>query len=149
MSKVDESTLDQTEKKYYQIAFSFFELVKSSLMELNIPITEIEKAKYKTWVDPVRLLIENDKRTIGEFREIFHFIQKDEFWKEQIRSTAKLRKKNNDDRTYFEVLLEKSRNGQKRNQQVANSNSGVSDNYKRNISERLYGIRNTEEMQEN
>lgn len=143
LSQVDESTLDQTEKKYYQIAFSFFELVKSSLKELSISVAEIEKAKYKTWVDPIRLLIENDKRTVEEFREIFSFLQKDEFWKEQIRSTAKLRKKNKDERTYFEVLLEKSRNGQRKQQQQpavngSQSNSGVSPEYKESILRRLY-----------
>lgn len=141
LSQVDESTLSPRDKKYYQIAISFFELVKSSLKELNISVAEIENAKFKTWVDPIRLLIENDKRTIDEFREIFSFLQKDEFWKEQIRSTAKLRKKNKDERTYFEVLLEKSRNGQKRKQQFTNngkqSNSGVSEDYKNSILNRL------------
>lgn len=140
LSQVDESTLDHTELQYYNIAVSFWKLVKSSLKELNISGTEIEKAKYKTWVDPIRMLIETDKRTVDEFREIFVFLQKDEFWKEQIRSTAKLRKKNKDERTYFEVLLEKSRNGQKKQQSSVNgkqSNSGVSPEYKADILKRL------------
>lgn len=146
LSKVDESTLDEKDSEYFKIAISFWELIKSSLAELNISGSDIEKAKYKQWVDPVRMLIETDKRTISEFREVFVFLQKDEFWKQQIRSTAKLRKKNKEDRTYFEVLLEKSRNGQKRKQSSSESNSGVSPEYKADILRRLLGSSNPEEV---
>lgn len=149
LSQVDESTLDHKDLEYFKIAISFWELIKSSLTELNISNNEIVKAKYKTWVDPIRLLIETDKRNVSEFREVFNFLKTDEFWKEQIRSTAKLRKKNKDQRTYFEVLLEKSRNGQKRKQSSVNgsqSNSGVSQAYKDDILRRLYAGTGTKEM---
>ena len=150
--QVDESTLNPIDKKYFQVAISFWELVKTNLQELNISGSEIEKAKYSTWVKPIRLLMENDGRTIEEFREIFRFLQKDDFWKEQIRSTAKLRKKNKDDIPYFEILLTKSRNDQKRKQQKESSSrsnqSGVSDDYRKSILERLLNPRNAETTQE-
>jgi hypothetical protein len=148
LSKVDESTLDHKTKKYYQVAISFYELIKSNLKELNISNSEIEKAKYKTWIEPIRLLIEKDGRTIEEFREIFQFLQKDDFWKEQIRSTAKLRKKNKEDISYFEVLLTKSRNEQKRKEKRESSEqekqSGVSDDYRKSILNRLLNPQNSE-----
>lgn len=137
LSQVDESTLNPKDKKYFQVAISFWELVKSNLQELNISGSEVEKAKFKTWINPIRLLMENDGRTIEEFREIFRFLQQDEFWKEQIRSTAKLRKKNKEEITYFEVLLTKSRNEQKRKRNSESKQSGVSEDYKKSIFERL------------
>jgi hypothetical protein len=148
LSQVDESTLDHKTKKYYQVAISFYELIKSNLKELNISNSEIEKAKYKTWIEPIRLLIEKDGRTIEEFREIFQFLQKDDFWKEQIRSTAKLRKKNKEDISYFEVLLTKSRNEQKQKEKRESSEqekqSGVSDDYRKSILNRLLNPQNSE-----
>lgn len=150
LSQVDESTLDDKDLGYFKIAISFWELIKSSLIELNISGSEIENAKYKTWVDPIRMLIETDKRTISEFREIFNFLKTDIFWKEQIRSTSKLRKKDKDERTYFEVLLEKSRNGQRKQQQPTvngkQSNSGVSPEYKADLLRRIYAPSGAEEM---
>ncbi len=148
LSQVDESTLDHKTKKYYQIAISFHELIKSNLKELNISNSEVEKAKYKTWIEPIRLLMEKDGRTIEEFREIFQFLQKDDFWKEQVRSTAKLRKKNKEDISYFEVLLTKSRNEQKRKEKRESSEqekqSGVSNDYRQSILNRLLNPQNSE-----
>lgn len=148
LSQVDESTLDQTDKKYYQVAISFWELIKSNLSELNIKSPAIENANYEGWIKPIRLLMEKDGRTIEEFREIFLFLQKDDFWKEQVRSTAKLRKKNKDEITYFEVLLIKSRNGQqqkeKREFSARTKQSGVSDDYRKSILERLRNPKSAE-----
>ena len=64
-------------------------------------LTCLEEAKYENWVNPIRLLIETDKRNIDEIREVFTFIKNDDFWKEQIRSTDKLRKKNKDGIPYY------------------------------------------------
>jgi len=148
LSQVDVSTLNDTDKKSYQVAISFWELIKSNLAELDIKSPAIEKAPYKTWVEPIRLLIERDKRTVEEFREIFIFLQQDEFWKEQIRSTAKLRKKNKEGITYFEVLLTKARNEQKKQRSGKTTQSGVSEDYRRSILERLRNPKNSETVKE-
>ncbi|MCF8219794.1 MAG: hypothetical protein K9J21_12545 [Bacteroidales bacterium] len=148
LSQVDVSTLNDRDKKNYQVAISFWELVKSNLSELDIKSPATEKATYKLWVDPIRLLIEKDKRTIEEFREIFIFLQQDEFWKEQIRSTAKLRKKNKENITYFEVLLTKARNEQRKQKRSGNNQSGVSEDYRRSILERLRNPKNSETVKE-
>jgi len=149
LSQVDESTLDHRDKEYYQIANSFMELFKSNLLELNISTKTLDSAKFKTWINPIRLLMENDNRTIEEFREVFEFIKNDNFWKQQIRSTEKLRKKDKDGVTYFEVLLIKSRNEQKRKSVSEESNSGVTEAYKRSIYNRLHGVKSDEKMPEN
>ena len=108
-------------------------MFKANLLELNISTKTLDGAKFKTWITPIRLLMETDKRTVDEFREIFTFIKDDDFWKQQIRSTEKLRKKDKDGITYFETLLIKSRNEQKRKSVSKDSNSGVSEDYKRSI----------------
>ena len=148
LSQVDESTLDQTEKKYYQIAISFWELFKFNMTELDISTKTLDEAKYELWVKPIRLLMTNDKRNIEEIREVFSFLKDDRFWKEQIRSTEKLRKKNNDGITYFETLLIKSRNEHKRKQQSSGggSQSNVSEDYKKSILNRLLYSQNSETM---
>jgi hypothetical protein len=148
LSQVDSSTLDQTEKKHYQVAISFWELIKSNLSELGINSPATEKAVFETWVKPIQLLIEKDKRTVEEFREIFIFLQQDEFWKEQIRSTAKLRKKNKEGITYFEVLLTKARNEQRKQKRTGENQSGVSEDYRRSILERLRNPKSSETVKE-
>lgn len=150
LSQVDESTLDETTKVYYQIAISFFELIKSNLAELNISSPEIEKADFEKWMSPVKLLIEKDKRNIEEFREVFNFLKNDDFWKAQVRSTTKLRKKDKNGITYFEVLLIKARNEKSnRNKSTQrNSQSGVSDEYRRSILERLRNPKRPEIVKE-
>jgi hypothetical protein len=153
LSQVDESTLDHEIKQYYQIALSFWTLIKSNLEELNISITEIDRAKFETWVKPIELLMRIDGRTKEEFREVWKFIRDDDFWKEQIRSTAKLRKKNKDGITYFEMLLIKSRNEQQRKQKrestERNKQSGVGDDYRQSILERLRNPKGAETIKEN
>ncbi len=146
LSQVDKSTLDHKALTYYEIAISFMELFKSNLIELNMPTKTLESAKYLTWVNPIRLLTEIDKRTVEEFREVFQFLKSDDFWKQQIRSTEKLRKKDKEGISYFETLLGKSRNEEKRKSTSKESNSGATDAYKQSIYNRLHGIKSDEEM---
>jgi hypothetical protein len=148
LSQVDESTLNDREKEYYQIASSFWTLIKSNLTELNLSVDTIENADYKIWTNPIRLLMETDKRTLDEIREVFTFVRDDEFWKQQIQSTSKLRKKDKEGTKYFDILLIKSRN-EKRKSNSSESNSGVTDAYKQSIYNRLHGIESNEEVPEN
>jgi len=100
--------------EYEKIAFSFWQLIDHNLQKLGISSTDLAKAKYKTWVDPIRLAIQNDSRTKEQFAEIFDFLKaeipRNGFsWAENIRSTAKLREK-------FERLLSEARKTKSRNQ---------------------------------
>ncbi len=108
MSDVDESTLDMTSQSYFRIAKSFWSLIRTNLVALNLGTTTIDGANYDTWVDPIKFLVEKDKRTLDEIREVYSFIRDDDFWIKQIRSTEKLRKKK-DGESYFEKLLFQSR----------------------------------------
>lgn len=92
-------------KEYLDITLAFWELFKQNLEEKNISTARIEKANGK-WIDSIRLLIENDKYTLDDLREIFKFLQVNEFWKANILSTNKLREK-------FEKLLMGSRKNEK------------------------------------
>jgi hypothetical protein len=103
LSQVDKSTLDETTFQYFEIAFSFWKLVSKNIADSGIKNTSVESAKFCTWVDPIRLLIENDKKTIEQIRKVYKFLNSDEFWGKQILSTAKLR-----NMTYFDDLLLKS-----------------------------------------
>lgn len=114
LSQVDKSTLDETTFQYFEIAFSFWKLVSKNIADSGIKNTSVESAKFSTWVDPIRLLIENDKKTIEQIRKVYKFLNSDEFWGKQILSTAKLRKKNKNDMTYFDDLLLKSNGEAKR-----------------------------------
>lgn len=81
---------DFDQKEYLDITLAFWELFKHNLEEKEISTARIEKANGK-WIDSIRLLIENDKYTLDDLREIFRFLQVNEFWKTNILSTSKLR----------------------------------------------------------
>jgi hypothetical protein len=95
LSELKDSDFDQ--KEYLEITLAFWELFKRNLKEKGISTARIEKANGK-WIDSIRLLIEIDKYTMDDLREIFKFLQVNEFWKTNILSTSKLREQ-------FEKLL--------------------------------------------
>jgi DNA-binding transcriptional regulator YhcF (GntR family) len=81
---------DFEDSKYYEITISFYELFKKNLIENGAQTTTLEKAK-GSWINHIRLLIEKDKYTIEDLRKVFEYLQKDDFWKQNILSTSKLR----------------------------------------------------------
>jgi hypothetical protein len=99
LSELKNSDFDK--KEYLDITLAFWELFKRNLEEKGISTNKIEKANGK-WIDHIRLLIENDKYTLDDLREIFRFLQVNEFWKTNILSTGKLREQ-------FQKLLLNSR----------------------------------------
>lgn len=96
---------DFEDSTYFEITISFYELFKKNLIEKGVSTNRIEKSK-GSWVDSVRLLIEQDKYTIEDLRDVFKFLHVDEFWKLNILSTKKLREQ-------FQTLLIKSRSNGK------------------------------------
>ena len=52
-----------------------------------------QRAKVKTWSEPIRLMVEQDDRTYEEIWDLWKRVQKDEFWRTNILSPAKLRDK--------------------------------------------------------
>lgn len=96
--------IDETElTEYENIAYSFFVLFKSNLNEMGIVnTTTLDKAKLLPWTNHIKKIIELDKRTNEELREVYKFLQSNKFWKTNIQSTSKLRDQ-------FEKLLFQSR----------------------------------------
>ena len=82
---------------YLKTAQAFQKLFIKNQNDLGVKNSTLVKAK-GTWYDDIRLLIEQDKKTIEECRVVFEYLKKESFWKKIIISTSSLRK-------YFERLI--------------------------------------------
>lgn len=97
LNEVDYDSLDEKQKKYFKIAVGFNKLFKETNIKLGINnFKDQEEATYGGYVEPIRLAIEKDNWTEEDFRTIFAFLRKDEFWSTVVFSTSKLRKKMKD-----------------------------------------------------
>ncbi len=76
---------DSTEMK---LALYLFAKIKKNNPE-HKSLTDSQKQK---WADSIRLMIERDKRTPQQIHNMIDWCQADDFWKQNILSTAKLRK---------------------------------------------------------
>lgn len=93
MSEVKTSDVPEDEKDYFLIADSFLKLfIRNSQEVLKVKWTNLEKATYKSFVDPIRLMITNDGRSREEIQRVYKFLQSDDFWMRNVQSTEKLRK---------------------------------------------------------
>ena len=71
-----------------ELALYLFAKIKQNNPE-HKPLTDSQKQK---WADSIRLMIERDKRTPQQIHNMIDWCQADDFWKQNILSTAKLRK---------------------------------------------------------
>lgn len=80
---------------YFKSAIAFQKLIIKNLKEKNSPTTQVENAKYKNFVDPIRLMFEKDKITKSQLLDAYNYLNspEGEFWKSNILSTVKLREK--------------------------------------------------------
>ena len=83
------SDIDQIENKNVVLACHLWHDVDS--LQPNNKTTQ--RAKVKTWAEPIRLMVEQDDRTYEEIWDLWKRVQKDEFWRTNILSPAKLREK--------------------------------------------------------
>lgn len=72
----------------YQLAMYLFDKIKQN-NPAHLDLTESQKQK---WADHIRLMIERDKRTPKQIHNMIDWCQADDFWRQNILSTAKLRK---------------------------------------------------------
>lgn len=93
LTEVNLSKVPLNEQEYFNIALSFRELFFDNLKSINARTVNIEKATYDKWVTPIRLMIENDKITTNQLREVWRFLKGHSFWSANVQSTAKLREK--------------------------------------------------------
>lgn len=91
--KNQEIKISKNEIYYFQVAEKFRKLFIRNLKESNAPINHQEKATFKNYVEPIRLMVERDKVTKEQFRRSYDFLNSadGDFWKKNILSTAKLR----------------------------------------------------------
>ena len=86
-----------TEEKllHYKTALGFQKLFIKNLKEKNSPTSQTEKATYKNFVEPIRLIFEKKEATKEQLREAYEYLnsKEGEFWKSNILSTKKLREK--------------------------------------------------------
>ena len=97
MSEIKISDVEEGLKEYYEIAEAFRQLFKKNIKEAGGSLKHIETAKFKSYVNPIRLLITSDGATRESLIKIFQYLNSQEgnFWKSNIQSTSKLREKYN------------------------------------------------------
>lgn len=81
--------LSEVEDKNIVLACHIWKAVDS--LQPNNKTTQ--RAKLKTWVEPVRLMVDQDERTHEEIWALWKKIKADSFWHNKILSTSTLRKK--------------------------------------------------------
>ncbi|RXG13980.1 hypothetical protein DSM03_10193 [Leeuwenhoekiella aestuarii] len=95
LSEINISDVEDSEKKYFQIAKSFQQLFIKNLEEKNSTTKDQRKATYKNYVDPIRLMFQRDEVNKDQVTMAYKFLNSPagEFWKTNILSTKTLRKK--------------------------------------------------------
>lgn len=108
--------IDATENDIFNFktALGFQNLFIKNLKEKNSPYSTQEKAKFKNYVDPIRLMIDSDNVTRQQLQDAYRFLNslEGEFWKKNILSTKTLREK------ISQLLIQKNKSngtGQTRN----------------------------------
>lgn len=114
--------------KYFKIAESFRRIFIKNLTDKEAPVTNQKNAKFSSYTNPIRHMMEIDEVTIEQIREASTYLKspEGEFWKSNILSTKKLREK-------ISVLLAKKNEVKTSNQKVDfKNNIQVPDPKKRN-----------------
>ena len=106
LSEIKISDLEDEEMIYFEIAKAYQQLFIKNLTEKNAPAAAQENAKYKAYVDPIRLMMTKDEVTKEQLTKVFKYLgsPQGEFWKSNILSTTKLREK------FTQLLLKSQEN---------------------------------------
>lgn len=93
LSEIQISDVEVSLQNYFIIAKNFQELFIRNLTEKSISAVTQKNAKFKNYVTPIRLMIENNECTLQDLRDVWSYLSspKSEFWKKNILSTSKLR----------------------------------------------------------
>src|SRR5690606_26473228 len=128
LSEIDISDVEDGLKHYFEIAVAFQKLFIKNLEEKKSPTKNQASAKFSAYVDPIRLMFENDEVTIEQMQSVFKYLNspQGEFWKANILSTKKLREK-------FPQLVIKSKENNNGNR--SNNNQRTDAQLKRDASD--------------
>jgi len=89
-SKVKESKVNKSKEIYIVLSKKLGDLILKRKPDFKI-IKKQEKKNYIDWADNIRLMVERDNRKIEKIKEVIEWCQEDDFWKNNILSTQKLR----------------------------------------------------------
>lgn len=92
LSEITISEFPTLNSDYVEIAKAFVGLFKKNLIEAGASTLNVDRVK-GSCIDDIRLIIEVNKYTMNDLREVYRFLQVNEFWKKNILSTGKLREK--------------------------------------------------------
>lgn len=92
LSEISISDFPELNSDYLETAKAFQQLFKTNLLQAGASTTGVDKVKGSS-IDDIRLMMESDRYTLEDLREVYRFLQKDAFWKANILSTSKLREK--------------------------------------------------------
>lgn len=94
--EISDERLGINEKEWFKIAKSFIQVFKDNKKILGDEnLKSLNAAKYKPYVDPIRLLMCSDGYKKEDIQIVYKFLKGKEsaFWKKNILSTEKLREK--------------------------------------------------------
>lgn len=139
LTEVEKEDVPESDVKAFEIAKAFYKLFESNLIEMQSVISTLQKSKYGSFVSPIRLMIDNDGVTDEQFRKLWEFLKRDQFWKKNILSTSKLRKQaarllaayNSKTNDKANVLI---------NNGAATGVSKINDDYIRKVQQELGGV---------
>lgn len=111
LSEIKISDLENNEVQYFEIALAYRNLFIKNLQEKNAPTANQEKATYKNYVTPIRLMMTAEGVTKEQLTKVYKYLGsiEGEFWKSNILSTSKLREK------FQQLLLKSQENGKSNN----------------------------------
>jgi len=94
LSEIKISDVEEDLKLYFTIAKNFQEIIIKNLEERGVSTSVVKKAKFKGWVTPIKLMLENKECSLDDLRDVIRFLRspKGNFWVSNILSTDKLRK---------------------------------------------------------
>lgn len=123
------SLIKEHSEPQIKIALMFQELFLKNIISVGGSISKIKKAKSYVWVDPIRKLVNLDKITAEQFRTVYDFLEKNDFWKPNILSTSKLREKFN------ELLLNANKEKNKKDGKSTGTTKATAEGIKNIINE--------------
>lgn len=91
LSEIKISDFENINPDYYEIAVSFQNLFRENLKQSGASTKTVDRMKGGA-IDDIRLTIESDGYTVEDLRQVYKFLQVDDFWKTNILSISKLRK---------------------------------------------------------
>ena len=89
LSSLDFQSKEIQQNEFNRISFSFWKLFKE--VSKTKKTKNLDKATLEDWAKTVRLMIENDERTLEEIQSIYKFLKVDEFWQTNCQTIHKVR----------------------------------------------------------